>query len=92
VFAIQAKHTKNRVPVETLRALAGTLHDVNASHGILVTTSWYGKASVDFAHRHGRLHLIDSRGMKSLLREHLDIDALVSLPKTPPGWKPRTCS
>jgi restriction system protein len=87
-FAIQAKRTKNHVPVETVRALAGTMHDVNASHAILVATSWYGKASRDFAHRNGRIHLINGRELKALLLEHLGIDALIGLPKVPPGWVP----
>lgn len=87
-FAIQAKRTKNHVPVETVRALAGTMHDVNASHSILVATSWYGKASREFAHRNGRMHLINGRELKALLLEHLGIDALIGLPKVPPGWVP----
>lgn len=87
-FAIQAKRTKNHVPVETVRALAGTMHDVNASHSILVATSWYGKASREFAHRNGRIHLINGRELKALLLEHLGIDALIGLPKVPPGWVP----
>lgn len=86
VFAIQAKRTKNHVPVETVRALAGTMQDLNASHGVLVTTSWYGKTSTDFATRNGRIHLIDGRHLKSLLLEHLGIDALIGLPRVPRGW------
>lgn len=88
VFAIQAKRTKNIVEVEKVRALAGTMHDVNASHGVLVTTSWYGKASREFAHRNGRIHLIEGRELKALLQQHLGIDALIGLPKVPPGWIP----
>lgn len=86
-FAIQAKRTKNHVPVETVCALAGTMHDVKAGHSILVATSWYGKASHDFAHRNGRIH-IEGRGLKALLLEHLGIDAFIGLPKVPPGWIP----
>ena len=87
VFAIQAKRTKNHVPVETVRALYGTMHDVNASNGVLVATSWYGKASTDFAARN-RIHLIDGRNLKALLLDHLGADVLIGLPKVPPGWNP----
>lgn len=86
---IQAKRTKNTVPTEAVRALAGVMHDKAAAKGILVTTAWFGKASHDFAQRTGRMQLIDGRGLKSLLQEHLGIDALIGLPKLPPGWDTR---
>ncbi|MFD0257490.1 restriction endonuclease [Kitasatospora indigofera] len=85
---IQAKRLKGTVPTDAVRALAGVMHDKAAAKGILVTTAWFGKSSVDFAHRTGRLQLIDGRGLKALLREHLGIDALLGLPKVPPGWRP----
>ncbi|MFI8266746.1 restriction endonuclease [Streptomyces sp. NPDC085665] len=56
--------------------------------GIVVTTAWFGKASHDFAPRH-RLELIDGRHLKALLLEYLGIDALIGLPKLPPGWATR---
>ncbi|WP_312018653.1 restriction endonuclease [Streptomyces sp. I05A-00742] len=86
---IQAKRTKNAVPAEAVRALAGVMHDKAAAKGILVTTGWFGKTSQDFAHRTGRMELIDGRGLKALLLEHLGIDALIGLPKVPPGWEAR---
>ncbi|WP_245687423.1 restriction endonuclease [Streptacidiphilus griseoplanus] len=86
---IQAKRTKNTVPAEAVRALAGVMHDKAAAKGILVTTAWYGRTSREFAQRTGRMELIDGRGLKALLREHLGIDALLGLPKLPPGWAPR---
>lgn len=86
---IQAKRTKNAVPADSVRALAGVMHDMAAAKGILVTTGWFGKASSDFAYRTGRMELIDGRGLKALLQEHLGIDALIGLPKVPPGWEPR---
>ncbi|MFF9600940.1 restriction endonuclease [Streptomyces sp. NPDC014684] len=88
VFAIQAKRSKNAVPVETVRALAGVMHDKAASRGVLVTTSWFGKASADFAHRNGRMQLVDGRNLKALLKQYLNMDVLIGLPKTPPGWQP----
>jgi hypothetical protein len=60
-----------------------------AAKGILVTTAWFGKSSIDFAHRNGRMQLIDGRELKSLLKEYLGIDALLGLPKVPPGWMPQ---
>ncbi|MGQ4347525.1 restriction endonuclease [Streptomyces sp. SAS_275] len=86
---IQAKRSKNAVPAEAVRALAGVMHDKAAAKGIVVTTAWFGKASWDFAHRTGRMELIDGRHLKALLLEHLGIDALIGLPKLPTGWETR---
>ncbi|WP_406274857.1 restriction endonuclease [Actinacidiphila glaucinigra] len=86
---IQAKRYKNVVPAEAVRALAGVMHDKAAAKGILVTTSWFGAASKDFAQRTGRMELIDGRGLKALLKEHLGLDALIGLPKLPVGWHPQ---
>ncbi|MGI5518816.1 restriction endonuclease [Streptomyces sp. CA-106131] len=80
---IQAKRYKNVVPTEAVRALAGVMHDKAATKGILVTTSWFGTTSKEFAQRTGRMELIDGRGLKALLKEHLNIDALIGLPKLP---------
>src|SRR5271154_5675244 len=69
-------------------ALAGVMDDKNAAKGVLVTTSWVGKASRDFAARNGsRIEIIEGRHLKSLLRQHLGLDALIGLPKLPPGWE-----
>ncbi|WP_327074394.1 restriction endonuclease [Kitasatospora purpeofusca] len=87
IFAIQAKRSKNVVPVNTVRAMSGVMQDKDAGYGIVVTTSWFGKDSYDFAHRNGRIRLIDGRNLKALLTEHLNIDALIGLPKVPPGWQ-----
>ncbi|WP_406858767.1 restriction endonuclease [Streptomyces sp. HUAS MG47] len=88
---IQAKRTKNVVSAETVRSVAGIVNDKSASKGIVVTTAWFGKASWDFAPRN-RVELIDGRHLKSLLLEHLGIDALIGLPKLPPGWQTRDLS
>ena len=85
---IQAKRYSRLVEVESVHALAGVMDDMNAAKGVLVTTSWVGKASRDFAARNGnRIQIIEGRELKHVLREHLDIDALISLPKLPPGWE-----
>lgn len=86
VIAVQAKRTKNVVGPEVVRALFGTVRDQQADRGVLVTTSWFGKSSLEFAHRN-RIDLIDGRNLKALLLEHLGIDALIGLPKIPPGWQ-----
>ncbi|MFF3005449.1 restriction endonuclease [Kitasatospora sp. NPDC057940] len=89
IFAIQAKRSKNVVPVNTVRAMSGVMHDKDAGY-IVVTTSWFGKDSYDFAHRNGRLRLIGGRNLKTLLAEHLNIDALIGLPKVPRAGRPAT--
>jgi restriction system protein len=33
------------------------------------------------------MQLIDGRNLKALLKEHLNMDVLIGLPKTPPGWR-----
>lgn len=83
---IQAKRYSKVVGLEAAHALAGVMEDKNAGKAILVTTSWFGKASRDFVQRHGRIELIDGRGLKAMLAEHLGLDVLISLPKVPPGW------
>ncbi|MER6353676.1 restriction endonuclease [Streptomyces sp. NPDC001634] len=75
--------------MSTLRRRRDGPRGRSARHGVLVTTSWFGTASKDFAQRTGRMELIDGRGLKALLKEHLDIDALIGLPKIPTGWHPQ---
>lgn len=83
---IQAKRYKRIVGLEAVHALAGVIDDKDAAKGILVTTSWFGKASYDFARRNGRIQLIDGRGLKSMLRDHLGKEVLIGLPATPRSW------
>jgi restriction system protein len=84
---IQAKRYSKIVGVEAVHALAGVMDDKNAAKGVLVTTSWVGKASRDFAARNGsRIEIIEGRNLKYLLKKHLGLDVLISLPKLPPGW------
>ena len=86
---IQAKRYKDVVPVESVRALAGTMNVMQAAKGILVTTSWFGKASRDFANANGRIDLIEGPNLKALLRKYLDLDVLIGLPKVPKRWGQR---
>jgi len=81
---IQAKRYSRIVGLEAVHALAGVMNDKHAAKGILVTTSWFGKASYDFAARKGRIQLIDGRNLKALMHDHLGRDVLISLPRLPP--------
>ncbi|MBP2325321.1 restriction system protein [Kibdelosporangium banguiense] len=77
VCVIQAKRYRGVVPVEAIRALAGVMDDKRASRGVLVTTSWFGKATEDFKNRHGRIQLIGGPELKHLLTEHLGLDVVI---------------
>jgi restriction system protein len=84
---IQAKRYRHIVGLESIHALAGTMSDHAATKGFLVTTSWVGKKSREFAARHGRIEIIDGRELKHLLKEHLDKNVRIALPKVPRGWE-----
>jgi restriction system protein len=81
---IQAKRYRGAVGVEPVRALAGVMEDKRATKGIMVTTSWVTKDGHAFAHRHGRIQIIECEEIKYLCQEHLGLDVLISLPKPPP--------
>jgi restriction system protein len=74
---IQAKRYSGIVPADAVRALAGVMDDKRASRGVLVTTSWFGKATHDFASRHGRIQLIEGAELKYLLAEKLGLDVTI---------------
>lgn len=77
---IQAKRYKNTVGVSAVRDLYGTMQNEGASNCILVTTSGYGKAAVDFAN--GKpIELMASSNLLYLLKEHADIDAKIVMPE-----------
>jgi restriction system protein len=86
VCVVQAKRYSRLVPPEAVRALAGSMDDKRASRGVLVTTSWFGKATHDFAGRHGRIQLIEGPNLKHLLAEHLNLDVVVG----PTEGRPRS--
>ncbi|MDX6279013.1 MAG: restriction system protein [Kribbellaceae bacterium] len=44
---------------------------------MLVTTSWFGKQSHEFAAEHGRVQLIEGTHLKHMLQEHLGLDVLI---------------
>jgi restriction system protein len=86
VAVIQAKRYSRAVPAEAVRALAGAMVDQRAARGILVTTSWVGRESLEFAHHNGRMQIIEGRELKQMLAESLDLNVLISLPTLPQGW------
>jgi restriction system protein len=59
VCLIQAKRWTGLVGLESVHALTGVMADHNATTGVLVTTSWFGRASEQFAKRN-RITLINS--------------------------------
>jgi restriction system protein len=77
VCVIQAKRYSGIVPADAVRALAGVMDDKRASRGVLVATSWFGKATHDFAARHGRIQLIEGGELKHLLAERLNLDVTI---------------
>ncbi|NDU71811.1 restriction endonuclease [Actinomadura sp. DSM 109109] len=81
---IQAKRYRKAVGVDAIRELAGTMEDKHATKGIMVTTSWVTKGGHEHANRHGRMQIIEHEELKYLLKEHLGLDVLISLPKPPP--------
>ena len=78
---IQAKRYKNTVGVSAVRDLYGTVLNEGASKGLLVTTSGYGKSSFEFA-KNKPLELLEGGHLLHLLKEHLDMDAVIVPPVT----------
>ena len=68
-FVIQAKRYNNVVPVSAVRDLYGTMIHEGATKGILVTTSFYGKESYDFA-KDKPITLIDGQALLGLLNKY----------------------
>jgi restriction system protein len=78
VCVIQAKRYTHTVPVEAVRALYGTMQEQKAYTGLVVTTSSFGPASYAFAQEVGRITLIDGARLRTLLKEHLGMDVVIS--------------
>ena len=81
VCLIQAKRWAKLVGLEAVHALTGVMADHNATTGVLVTTSWFGRASEQFAQRN-RITLINGAELKHLIKKHLNIDVIPGT--TPP--------
>ena len=75
VCLIQAKRWTGVVGLESVHALTGVMADHNATTGVLVTTSWFGRASEQFANRN-RVTLINGAELKQLIKEHLKMDVI----------------
>lgn len=81
VCLIQAKRWTGVLGLESVHALTGVMADHNATTGVLVTTSWFGRASEQFANRN-RVTLIKGAELKQLIKEHLKMDVIPGT--TPP--------
>jgi restriction system protein len=68
-FVIQAKRYNNVVPVSAVRDLYGTVINEGATKGILVTTSYYGNDSREFA-KDKPIQLIDGPNLMYLFQKH----------------------
>ncbi|MCD0448313.1 restriction endonuclease [Actinocorallia sp. API 0066] len=75
VCLIQAKRWSKLVGLDAVHALTGVMADHNATRGVLVTPSWFGRASEQFAQRN-RIILINGAELKHLLKEHLGLDVI----------------
>lgn len=81
---IQAKRYASVVGADAVRALWGVMEDKKAGTGILVTTSYFGKATHEFAQRNKRVRLVEGPHLKQQLQGHLDLDVLTGA-KAPPA-------
>ena len=86
VAVIQAKRSSRVVPAGAVRALARAMAEKRAARGILVTTSWVCRETLEFARRNGRIQIIEGRELKLLLAESLHLNVRISLPTLPQGW------
>jgi restriction system protein len=75
VCLIQAKRWTGLVGLESVHALTGVMADHNATTGVLVTTSWFGRASEQFAKRN-RITLINGAELKQLVKQYLRKDVI----------------
>ncbi|GGQ04340.1 restriction endonuclease [Streptomyces roseolilacinus] len=68
-IVVQVKRYRNTVPPTAVRDLYGTVQDVGANKGVLVTTSKFGPGSHTFAH--GKpLELVSGSELVDLLHRH----------------------
>ncbi|MEE4597932.1 restriction endonuclease [Streptomyces sp. DSM 41524] len=96
-IVVQVKRYRNTVPPTAVRDLYGTVQDVGANKGVLVTTSGFGPGSHTFAN--GKpLELISGAELVDLLRRYglrgrLGTgDGTAAAPVTPSNTAPRTDS
>ncbi|MGW7594780.1 restriction endonuclease, partial [Streptomyces rubiginosohelvolus] len=96
-IVVQVKRYRNTVPPTAVRDLYGTVQDIGANKGVLVTTSGFGPGSHTFAN--GKpLELISGAELVDLLRRHglrgrLGTgDGTAPAPVTPSNTAPQTGS
>jgi restriction system protein len=82
-FVIQAKRYNMVVPVSAVRDLYGTMIAEGATKGILVTTSYYGRDSREFA-KDKPLTLIDGENLVHMFQKHGHNVHIAMLPKGDP--------
>ncbi|MEV4568536.1 restriction endonuclease [Nonomuraea sp. NPDC049419] len=75
VCLIQAKRWSGTVGLAAVHALSSAMEAHNVVSGVLVTTSWFSRASERFAERN-RITLINGAAFKTLIKEHLHIDVI----------------
>lgn len=75
---VVTKRYKNMISSDNVRALYGEMNHVGAEFGMIITTSWFGNSSKEFASGKG-ITLIEGGQLLDLLREFLGIDALISI-------------
>ena len=69
------------VEFEIVHALASAMAEHNAATGVLISTSWFGRASEQFARRN-RITLVNGAELARLIKEHLNKEVI-------PGTNPR---
>jgi restriction system protein len=82
-FVIQAKRYNMVVPVSAVRDLYGTMIAEGATKGILVTTSYYGRDSREFA-KDKPITLIDGENLVHMFQKHGRNVHIAMLPKGDP--------
>jgi restriction system protein len=69
-MVISAKQYSIKVPVESVRDLAGTIDLERAGKGILVTTSEFTPAGYRIMESNPRIELINGQGLLALIKKH----------------------
>jgi restriction system protein len=77
-LVVQAKRYRKAVRLDVVREVFGAMVHRNANGAIIFTTSWFPPSATAFAE--GKpITLINGAKLVQLLKEHLDIDAIVDL-------------
>jgi restriction system protein len=71
---VQCKRSKNNIGVPIIRELAGTISNLKATKGILITTSNFTRQAILFSEMNPRIELINFQKLTFLLNMHLGSD------------------